>query len=345
MGFKIVTHLISVLLAGCVGLTGAGPPAAQVPALANQVCTLSAKLVPSCGAWLGASTPSRNGKYDYNSGLIEYEVVAQRTPNIIHYYKRGSEAFPTVDEIAAAERPGHVRATLFYNWKPSTTQTWARVAAGGADGTIDRVALGLKVYPHPVFLTIFHEPENDEGASGTGMTADDYVAMYRHVILRLRQQGVTNAVYVMNYIGHARWASRVHAFYPGNDVVDWIAYDPYGFGAETSIDKMLNSPSEGWPGFYNWATTYAPDKPLMLAEWGYDLSSQPNAAAILDNAVPVLQSQFPRIKAFVYWNDLMPGFKFRLDQQTPAGQSYGQAYARFAANPYFNVTSRDAFAP
>ena len=341
MRFKVITHVASLVLASFVALTGTAPSVAQAPT-ASRGCTLSEKLVPSCGAWLGASTPSRDGRYNYTAGLIEYEAVTQRTPNILHYYKRGPKTFPTVAEIAAAERPGHVRSTLFYNWKASNSQTWAQVATGGADRAIDKVALGLTAYPHPVFLTIFHEPENDEGGSGTGMTADDYVAMYRHVVLRLRQKGVTNVIFVMNYIGHARWASRVHSFYPGNDVVDWIAYDPYGFGAETSIDKMLNSPTEGWPGFYNWATTYAPDKPLMLAEWGYDLSSQPNAAAILDNAVPVLQSRFPRIKAFVYWNDLLPGFKFRLDQQTPAGLKYGQAFARFAANPYFNVTTSDA---
>ena len=338
MRFKVLTLVTSLVLASPVALTGAALSIAQLPP-ATPGCTLSDKLVPSCGAWLGASTPSRDGRYNYNAGLIEYEAVAQRTPNIIHFYKRGPKTFPTAAEIAAAERPGHVRSTLFYNWKPSNSQTWAQMAAGGADKAIDKVALGLKAYPHPVFLTIFHEPENDELGNGTGMTADDYVKMYRHVVLRLRQRGVTNAVFVMNYIGYARWASRVQAFYPGNDVVDWIAYDPYGFGGETSINKMLNSPSEAWPGFYNWATTYAPDKPLMLAEWGYDLSSQPNAAAILDSAVPVLQSQFPRIKAFVYWNDLLPGFKFRIDQQTSAGLRFGQAFARFAANSYFSVTN------
>jgi hypothetical protein len=303
-------------------------------------CTIDSKLVPTCGAWLGASTPSLDGKYDYTVGLGEYEAVAQHTPAILHYYKRGAMTFPRADEIAAAERPGQPRSNLFYNWKPSTTLTWAQVAGGGADAAIDQVAAGLKAYPHPVFLTIFHEPENDEKAVGSGMTAVDYVAMYRHVVEHLRTSGVTNAVFVMNYMGFSRWASRVDAFYPGNDVVDWIAYDPYGFAAETSIAKLLNSPSGAWPGFYDWATTKAPGKPLMLAEWGFDVPSQPNAAAILDAAVPVLQAQFPQIKAFVYWNDFVPGFQVRIDQQSAEGVAYGQAYARFAADPYFDTSNQ-----
>ena len=64
------------------------------------------------------------------------------TPDILHFYKRDGEPFPTDDEIALAERPGKQRSLLFYNWKPSTTLTWRQVADGGADADIDRVASG-----------------------------------------------------------------------------------------------------------------------------------------------------------------------------------------------------------
>ena len=303
----------------------------------QQPCTVNEILVPSCGAWLGASTPSGDGAYDYTTGLTEYEKVAQRSPDILHFYKRNAATFPTATEIAAAQRPGQDPKILFYNWKPSTTKTWAAVAAGGADTAIDQVAAGLQAYPHRIFLTIFHEPENDELGAGSGMTATDYVSMYRHVVERLRQGGVTKAVFVMNYMGFSRWASRVDALYPGDDVVDWIAYDPYGFAAETSIDKMLNAPTGAWPGFYSWATTKAPGKPIMLGEWGIEVASQPNAAAILDAAIPVLRNDFPAIKAFVYWNDAVGKLRFRLDEPTAAGASFGAAYARFVANPYFDT--------
>ncbi len=53
--------------------------------------------------------------------------------------------------------------------------------------------------------------------------------MYRHVALRLRADGLTNAVLVMNYMGAVKWgvADWFGELYPGDDVVDWIAYDPY----------------------------------------------------------------------------------------------------------------------
>ncbi|MCU1362073.1 MAG: hypothetical protein JWN99_3362 [Ilumatobacteraceae bacterium] len=316
---------------------------AQVPQTVSLPCGVSAILVPGCGAWLGASTAPKSGALDgagYTKGLAEYEAVAGNTPDILHFYKTGAMTFPTSQEIAMATRPGVQRSLLSYNWKPSTSMSWADIAAGGADSAIDTVAAGLKKYPHKVFLTIWHEPEND--LNSNGRTEADYVAMYRHVVTALRADGVTNAVFVMNYMGFSGWAKNVDAMYPGDDVVDWIAYDPYGFAAQKDFGVLLNTTASGWPGFYSWATRKAPGKPLMLGEWGIDLRVQPNAASILDGAAAIMASQYPMVKALVYWNDDNGGFAVRLDQTSALGQAYGAAYARMASQPYFNSTATAA---
>ena len=302
-------------------------------------CTVSDLLVPSCGAWFGASTPSLDGTYNYPVGLGEYERAAQNTPDILHFYKRGASLFPTTAELKQSERPGRQRSLLMYNWKPSSELTWRQIADGAADTTIDQVAAGLNAYPHRFFLAIHHEPENDEGPSGSGMTAGDYVEMFRHVVTRLRVDGVTNAVFVMNYMGFSRWAPAVDRFYPGDDVVDWLAYDPYGFAAETNFALFLNSPTLEWSGFYTWATAKAPNKPIMLGEWGFDLRSQPNAGAILDAAPDIVASQFPLLKALVFWNNSTGAVQVRIDLPGLAQQGYREAFARMANHPYFNATS------
>jgi len=300
---------------------------------------VSSLLVPSCGAWLGASTASKDGTYDYSQGLLEYEAVAQNTPDIIHFYKRNAATFPTSDEIAQSQRTGKQRSLLFYNWKPSATLTWREIANGGADAALTTVANGIKQYPHKLFLTIWHEPE-DDGGTGSGMTPADYVAMYRHLVQGMRDRGVTNVVFVMNYMGFANWSNVVDAYYPGNDVVDWIAYDPYGGSNATDMSKVLNNgKTSTWPGFYAWAVAKAPGKPIMLAEWGIDLATQPAAPTIIDGATSIVQSQFPMLKALVYWNDDAGNFKVRLDQSGTLGYAYGQAYQRMANQPYFAQTS------
>jgi hypothetical protein len=313
---------------------------AVVPQTVGLPCAVSAILVPGCGAWLGASTAPLSGALDgagYARGLSEYEAAAGNVPDILHFYKTGNMSFPTSNEIAMAARPGVQRSLLYYNWKPNTSMSWGEIANGGADSAIATVAAGLKKYPHKVFLSIWHEPEND--LNGGSRNEADYVAMFRHVVTQLRALGVTNAVYVMNYMGFYGWAQNADALYPGDDVVDWIAYDPYGFAAQKDFGLLVNTPNGGWPGFYSWATRKAPGKPLMLGEWGIDLKVQPNAPAVLDGAAAVLQNQFPMVKALVYWNDSNGGFAVRLDQTSALGQAYGQAYRRMANQPYFNSTT------
>ena len=301
-------------------------------------CTVSTLLVPGCGAWLGSSTPSRDGTFNYAQGLAEYEAVAQNVPDILHFYKTGAVTFPTAAEVALAERPGRQHSLLLYNWKPSTALTWREIADGAADQNISLVAEGLKRYPGRFFLAIHHEPENDQGAVGSGRTPDDYVAMYRHVVTMLRDLGVTNAVYVMNFMGFAGWAPVADAFYPGDDVVDWIAYDPYAHAGQSTFAQLLNRPSGDWPGFYAWATARAPGTPIMLGEWGFDLASQPLAPAAVDVAADTLESRFPMVKALVYWNNQTAEFDYRLGQPTATGQAYDDAYARMAGDSYFNST-------
>ena len=57
-----------------------------------------------------------------------------------------------------------------------------------------------------MFLAIWHEPENDMKGCGSGKTEADYAAMYRYDVTRLRSLGVTNAVFVMNYMGFSGWS-------------------------------------------------------------------------------------------------------------------------------------------
>jgi hypothetical protein len=303
-------------------------------------CEVSRLLVPSCGAWFGASTPSHDGTYDYRRGLEEYEQLVGVEPDILHFYQRGSEPFPTVEHKALAERPGHARSILYINWKPAPELTWRQIADGAAEASIASVASGLIDYPHQLFLTIQHEPEDDViDEAGSGMTPADYVAMYRHVVAGLRTLGVDNVVFVMGYMGFERWSSMVDRLYPGDDVVDWIAYDPYGFASHDTFPEVLNDPGDdGWPGFYFWATEKSPGTPIMLAEWGFDLRRRTRAPEMLGEVTASLQREFPMIKALVYWNDRGERVDARLGQEGDIASRFAQAYAELAMDPYFNET-------
>jgi len=299
-------------------------------------CSVSVLLVPSCGIWFGASTPPRDGTYDYQRGLAEYEGVAQNTPDILHFYKTGAVRFPTSAEVAMAQRPGLQRSLLFYNWKPSSRYTWRQTADGAADAEIATIAASIKAYPNKLFLTIYHEPEDNViPTAGSGMTAQDYAAMYRRVVTKLREAGVTNAVYVWNTMGFSGWRQYYDALYPGDAFVDWLAYDPYMRNdVYTDLFDLVNRgrPDLNWPGYYSWATAKAPGKPIMFAEWGADLTTNANPVSKISIDSATIARAYPMLKAIVYWNEEGIG-NYRIDDNT----DYGNAFRRLAAQPTFNA--------
>ena len=288
------------------GQNEATPPA--------SACTVSALLVPSCGVWFGAAAnPLADESWD--EALPAFERVLGRPMDIAHYYNASPKLFPTADMIARAREPGKKRLLLL-NWKPEMGRSWAQVAAGDpeVDAAIDAQANYLTTtFPEKFFLTIHHEPEEEvKPAAGSGFTAKDYAAMYRRIALRLKAKGATNAVLVMTYRGAPYWGVQpwFEQLYPGDDVVDWIAEDPYLFGKDPEFSggmaQAVNRTQKAypkWPGFYTWATTKHPGKPIMLAEWGVSDNLGEVKRSAVFSTMPDQLAAFPQVKALVYWNE------------------------------------------
>jgi len=227
----------------------------------RPACGFSTTLVPNCGRWVGVAPLAHTGEA-IQTALPKEETFAGRTVDIVHVYHTNDQLFPTSAERAVALQTGHQRL-LLENWKPATDMSWAAVASGRADARIDRLAKYINAtYRHHFFLDIWHEPENDVNpAANSGYTAADYASMYRHVVSRLRSDGVTFAVTVMNYMGFVNWTKQswFAQLWPGDSYVDWVATDPYGTGAATSsytatnFPTLVNRPVAGsFPGFYSW---------------------------------------------------------------------------------------------
>jgi beta-mannanase len=323
------------------------PPVTTPPAAPGR-CVTDAKLVPSCGVLWGAaaggfSTTPRD------EALKQWEATTGRTATIYHTYHKGNELFPTKAQLAMIRDPQRPRV-LMMNWKVDYGTTWARVAAGEENARIDRLAAHLKAtISEPFFMVINHEPENDVlPAAGSGMEAKDFAAMYRHTVLRLRAQGVTNAVQVMAYMGNEKWMAQSwwKDLYPGDAVVDWIGLDSYvsaqpgayhygGFG-----DILDRAPKGGGLGFYDWATTVHADKPFMLAEWGvYHGIGKPADKAAVYNGVLAELAKRPAVKAMVYF-DTKADDEGDRDISVDSSPEALAAFRTIAASPVFNVDLR-----
>jgi hypothetical protein len=281
--------------------------------------------------------------------MTDFDTQQGRSSDLLHYYHVGSATFPTALEISRSQENGQNRV-LLENWKPELGRSWAQVAAGdpAVDAEIDHEAAYLKSsYTSPFFLAIHHEPEDEViPAAGSGFTAADYAAMYRHVVTRLRADGVRNAVFVVNYMGSPKWGEQswFGDLYPGDDVVDWIAEDPYSIGSgglwrsdfAGTVNRRDGSP---WPGFYTWATTAHPGKPIMLAEWGVTEDTSDSAAkAKFFSTMATESQQFPDIKAFVYWS--APGSRPASATLIDSDSAALAAFRLLAASPEFQIPGR-----
>ncbi|MCA2213735.1 CBM96 family carbohydrate-binding protein [Jidongwangia harbinensis] len=311
-------------------------------------CVTDALLVPTCGVLWGAaaggftSTPR-------DQALKEWEALTGRTASIFHTYHKGDEKFPTSSEIAMSRDPAKPRVLLL-NWKVAYNTTWAKVAAGAQNARIDNWSTYVKAnYREKFFLALHHEPENDVNpTAGSGMTAKDYAAMYRHVIQRLRANGVTNAVNVLAYMGNEKWMAQSwwKDLYPGDDVVDWLGLDSYVsvekgyYHYGDMYDLLHRRPTGGGTSWYDWAATAHPAKPVMVAEWGmYHRVAYPtDKAPAFQTVVPVVKAH-PQIKAVVYFDTASDneGDRNIAVNSTPGSLT---AFRAIAADPMFNVTVR-----
>ncbi|KUL25141.1 glycoside hydrolase family 26 protein [Actinoplanes awajinensis] len=336
------TVLTLTALAAGFGAAVATP--AQAAQAADAGCVTGAKLVPTCGVlWGGAAGGFTSAPRD--QALKAWEKASGRTASIFHQYHKGNEVFPTKAEIAMTNDPASPRV-LLENWKIAYGTTWAAVAKGQQDKRIDAFAARAKAYGKKFFLVLNHEPENDVVArAGSGMEAKDFAAMYRHTILRLRGQGVTNVVNVMAYMGNEKWMAQSwwSTLYPGDDVVDWVGLDSYvsvekGYYHFGDFSALLDRKAKGGSlGFYDWAVSKHGTKPLMIAEWGayHRVGKKADKSAVYNSVLAQLAKR-PAIKAIVHFDtkhDDQGDRDISIDS-TPASLA---SFKKLAANPIFDV--------
>jgi hypothetical protein len=294
----------------------------------------SAVPVPSSGAYLGAWTSPNTG---YSNDQREQQLG--RKYNIVHRYHDWPAAFPDSDEITWA-RNGRI---LYLAWETRIYGTgqvipWADIASGKQDAQIDTTASRIKDLGYPVFMDIQQEPEDwvsGVGSLGAAGSASDYAAAYRHIVQRFRAEGATNVSWVWDTMGYSGYYSLyTGGLYPGDDVVDWIGWDPYnwylchGSAWKSFADKVTP--------FYNWLLQNGHgNKPFMLSEWG-SRESDTDASAkqkwFTDARNAMKAGTFPNLKALIYFDSRPSECDWRVDTSSSAFDGF----KALASDPFFN---------
>jgi hypothetical protein len=289
--------------------SAANPLHRQLPTAIGG-CSVSPILVNGCRAWLGAAARDYPGKSGSKANILAHEEVIGRPVDIAHTYHPPGSSLPNDTDLYFLDRPNTI---LLTNWKPAST--FADAAGGNAavDAKIHKTARSVKAAGRTFMLALWHEPENDVsrgtacgGLIGHGGSPAEYVAMWRHVRSIFTAEGVTNVVWVMNYMGASNWDCLVPSLWPGNDLVDWVMYDPYSSGGNRTWASQVGR-------FYSYLLSHSDgthdflSKPWGLGEFGIGhspdgstVASQAQSYTYYDDAVRSIRTNmFPRLKAYV----------------------------------------------
>lgn len=174
----------------------------------------------------------------------------------------------------------------------------AAVARGDYDFYLKRWARDAAAYGGPLFVRLGHEmndayrypwgPHNNQ--------PEDYVAMYRHVVQLFRQAGADNVLWV--------WSPHIayegfDAYYPGDDVVDWVGTTVLNYGNVAYWSQ--------WWTFeeifeQKYAQLEAHGKPVMIAEFG-TLRAGGDREPWLEAALSGLPERLPSVKAVMFFHN------------------------------------------
>jgi hypothetical protein len=339
--YAAIAVALMALVTGTILVRASGgfiAPATGPEDTSASACTVSTKLVPYCGAWLGEYHTWDTALYTSRENLVG------RKFDIAKFYVDWDAVFPG-SKGARLRDSGHI---LFYGWETQVFNTgtrtcWSDVAAGVHDAYIDARIADIKAFGKPMFMSFETEPEANIGMCNRttkGGTAMEYVAAYRHVHDRFRVKGVTNVVWVVHWMGWSGYYALYPQIWPGDDYVDWVGWDPYNW--YTCHNNSWHDFTATAKPFYDWLSvnsgpghTYS-SKPYMLSEFGTpEDPAVPTRKGDYFRKLPAQLKALPKLKAILYWD--MPDnsgteCNWRIDTSTDSLYGFKAA----GSDPYLN---------
>jgi hypothetical protein len=217
----------------------------------------------------------------------------------------------------------------------------ATIASGQYDLQINLAATQAKNFGGPMFVSYFWSPNlptssmQDLATSRLGcwspeagdlpkqiVSPTQFIAAWQHIHSIFDKVGATNVIWLWIVSSDPNSVAAM-PYYPGNQWVDWVGMN--------SFDSNGGSFSSTFSNLYS---TLAPlNKPIMISQTGAVAAQQ---QSFFSSAVPTLQSQFPLVKAFCYYDSVDYIINENADWRVSAAAF--PAFAALANSPYMAGT-------
>ncbi|MGJ5642117.1 glycosyltransferase family 2 protein [Formosa sp. S-31] len=257
--------------------------------------------------YLGVFSPKVDNGITTVHGINEFADVIDEKLSIASFYYAWNPDKEFVFSSKVMDSVYQMNAVPMITWEPwnnyeeqdlnENKHVFDLVNEGYFDAYLKASAIQFKSLKRPVFLRFAHEFDNpfypwfDERKQASEV----FIEAWRHVYDIFKANGVQNVVWIWN-----PWrAEHVAAYYPGEDVVDWIGVNILNYASDKEAAGWASF-KELYDSFHN-EIIKLPKTPIIISEFG-SLRGDGNQDEWFKEAYTCLKHEFDEIKAIVYFN-------------------------------------------
>lgn len=267
---------------------------------------------------VGLGVYAQGVPYDGFASVYAYErMIQHRMAYVLWFQAWGDEdrAFQPRHVLDAAQQ-GMTPVITWEPWArnfsapavPQPAYSLASIVAGDHDDYIRSWAQGARSVGVPIILRFAHEQSTEPGVVSWYPwqgDPDGYRAAFRHIVAIFREEGADNVRFLWSGMWLHEWAPD---YYPGGDVVDWVA--------TTILNHGTDIPEE-WAQWFTFDALFQRQyqsavqwgKPVMIIELG-SAEQGGDKAAWLRDAFGSLETTYPLVRAVLL-------FEVAVDREYP----------------------------
>jgi hypothetical protein len=287
---------------------------------------VSSLLVPARGVLLGAFVGTGT--------LAGFESTLGRAIAINHTFVGWTDDYTAM--LPALSAGGRIPLVTWEAWENNVGAPLTDIIGGTYDAMITARAKAAKTFGKTFFLRWGHEMNGNwypwSGSSnGANIAATTtFISAYRHVHDLFVAAGATNVLWIfcpnVDSVPSETW-NQWQNYYPGDSYADWIGLDGYNWGTVQSTST--------WQSFSTivgriYAGLAAKGKPLIVPETA-STELGGDKAAWIAAILPSLQTSFPSIKAFVWFQ-----MNKETDWRAESSSASRAAFVTMVNDAYFN---------
>ncbi|RJQ50203.1 MAG: hypothetical protein C4538_00465 [Nitrospiraceae bacterium] len=274
--------------------------------------------------------------------LTSIENTCGTPVQIISVYRAWNRCFIR-DDLQWLERFRNSSRDILLTWEPWMHPPDAErpydqpdfalrnIAAGRYDDYIRSFARELATFPRIVFLRVMHEMNgNWYPWCGTvnSNSPEDFIAAWKHIRELVNREALSRIQWVWSPYAFSYPMTpfnRMEDYFPGDEVVDWVAIDGYNWGSVREWSSW-QSFEQIFSDAYKTMTTLS-KCPIMIGETASTETGGDKALWITD-AFHALRKCFPRVEALI-WFDVNKECDWRIASSDESLQAFRSAVNLF----------------